>query len=110
MRLLRSYMSRLSDLGIIDRTYFIIGIGPISSAKSARWMNKNLYGVSIPEVIIKRLEKAKDSKLEGRKICVELIHELQEMEGISGAHLMAPNGELAAAEVIQESGVISARL
>ena len=90
MQLLRSYMSRLSDLGIMDRTYFIIGIGPIASANSARWMNKNLYGVNIPENIINRLEKTKDSKSEGRKICVELIHELQEIEGVSGAHLMAP--------------------
>ena len=72
-------------------------------------MNKNLYGVSIPETIINRLEKSQNSRSEGRKICVELIHELQEIEGVSGAHLMAPNGELAAAEVIEECGVLSAR-
>ena len=103
-------MGRLSDLCIIGSAYFIIGIGPIASAKAARWMNKNLYGVSIPDAIIKRLEKSKNSGLEGRKICVELIHELQEINGVSGAHLMAPNGELAAAEVIQECGILSRRV
>lgn len=109
MDVLRDYMVRLGDLGILERTHFIIGIGPIASARSARWMNENLFGVHIPEPIVKRLEQAADAKAEGRKICVELIQQLKEMEGVSGAHLMAPNGEQAAADVIRECGVLEDR-
>ena len=109
MDVLRDYMKRLDDLGILERTHFIIGIGPIASARSARWMNKNLFGVYIPEPIVRRLEQAGDAQAEGRKICVELIQQLKEMEGVSGAHLMAPNGEQAAAEVIRECGVLEDR-
>ena len=82
----------------------------IASARSARWMNKNLFGVHIPEPIVTRLEQAKDSKAEGRKICVELIQELTGMDGVSGAHLMAPHGEQAAAAVIRECGVLENRV
>ena len=53
---LRRYMARLVDAGITERAYFIIGIGPLASARSARWMNDNLFGVHVPEPLIARLE------------------------------------------------------
>lgn len=105
MAVLRRYMARLVDHGITERAHFIIGIGPIASARSARWMNDNLFGVNVPEALIARLDGAADSRAEGRAICIELIHELREIPGVSGAHLMAPKGEAAAAQVIAESGV-----
>jgi methylenetetrahydrofolate reductase (NADPH) len=109
MAVLRAYIARLGDFGILERSYFIIGIGPIGSARSARWMNENLFGVDIPGSIITRLEQAKDAKAEGRKICVELIQQLQEIEGVAGVHLMAPSGEQAAADIIRECGVLKGR-
>ena len=109
MNVLCDYMKRMGDFGILERTYFIIGIGPITSAKSARWMNKNLFGVHMPESLINRLEQAEDAKAEGLQICVELIEQLREIEGVSGAHLMAPHGEQAAADVIRACGVLEDR-
>ena len=50
-------MLKLNQLGITDKAYFIIGLGVIKSAKSARWMNQNLFGINIPEHIITRIEK-----------------------------------------------------
>jgi len=73
MDILRDYMKRIGDFGILERTYFIIGIGPITSAKSGHWMNKNLFGVHIPESLINRLEQAEDGKAEGQRICIELL-------------------------------------
>jgi 5,10-methylenetetrahydrofolate reductase len=64
------YMARLNDAGITERAFFIVGIGPLASAKSARWMNDNLFGVHIPEAVIARLEAATDQRAEGRSICV----------------------------------------
>ena len=40
--LLRRYLARLGDHGILERLFVIVGIGPLASAKSARWMNENL--------------------------------------------------------------------
>ena len=62
-------MKVLGDEGILEKTNFIIGIGPFASAKSAKWMNENLFGVDVPEQIIKRLEGAEDQKEESKKIC-----------------------------------------
>lgn len=107
--LLRRYMKFLMDEGLAQQTNFLIGIGPIASAKSARWMDANLFGVHIPEPIIKRIEGAKDEREEGKKICIELLQELTEIPGVAGAHLMAPNQEAACAELIAESGLLEAR-
>ena len=35
-------MKVLEDSGILEKTYFLIGLGPFASAKSAKWMNDNL--------------------------------------------------------------------
>lgn len=105
----RAYMARLMDFGIPQDLPFLIGIGPLASAKQARWMDENLWGVSIPEPIIKRLEDAQDPKAEGKKIVAELIQEMQQIDGVAGCHLMAPRQETAMAEVIEESGLLNDR-
>ena len=105
----RRYLARLSDAGIPERLSILIGIGPIASARSARWMNENLFGVTVPDAVIDRLEKAADAKAEGRRICVELMQGLREVPGVSGVHIMAPNqGMESVAQVIDESGLRSA--
>jgi methylenetetrahydrofolate reductase (NADPH) len=109
MGLLRRYMARLRDHGIPGKAFFLIGIGPFASAKSARWMNDNLFGVNIPDALIARLEGARDQRAEGRKICSELIQELREIEGVAGAHFMAPRQEQAIAKVVEDSGVRAGR-
>jgi methylenetetrahydrofolate reductase (NADPH) len=44
----------------------------------------------VPDAIIARLEGAQDQAAEGRRICAELITALREIEGVAGAHVMAP--------------------
>jgi 5,10-methylenetetrahydrofolate reductase len=88
--LAKRYFQRLGDADILDGAAIIVGVGPIASARSARWMNDNLVGVSVPESIIQRIEGADDQAEEGRRICVELIEIYKEMPGVSGVHIMAP--------------------
>ena len=104
------YCHRLNEEGITEKAYFLIGIGPLASAKSARWMDANLFGVDIPEAIIDRLEGAEDQKAEGRAICAELLQGFSEIKGCAGAHLMAPHQEAACAQVIEESGLLKQRV
>jgi 5,10-methylenetetrahydrofolate reductase len=101
--ILKEYMKVLEDAGILEKTFFIIGLGPFSSAKSAKWMNDNLYGVNVPDQIIKRLEQSKDQKKESKKICLELILRFKEIKGVNGIHIMGHNKEEIIAEIIQES-------
>ena len=86
----RAYIGRLNDEGITERLGVIIGVGPIRSGKSARWMNENLFGVHVPDSVIERLDGAADAAAEGRRLCAELIAGLREISGVAGAHIMAP--------------------
>lgn len=86
----RRYVDRLGECGVLANTALILGIGPIASLRSAKWMNQNLFGVSIPDAVLHRLETADDEAEEGLRICVELIATYREMQGVSGVHIMAP--------------------
>jgi methylenetetrahydrofolate reductase (NADPH) len=90
MDVIRSYAKLLVEEGLADKMFFILGNGPLLSTKSAKWMRDNLWGVSLPNKILDRLEQANDQKAEGIKICAEQLQEISEIEGISGVHLMAP--------------------
>ena len=101
--ILKEYMKVLEDSGILEQTFFIIGLGPFASANSAKWMNKNLFGVNVPENIIKRLEQASDAKKESKKICQELIDKFKDIKGVKGIHLMGHNKEEEISEIIQDA-------
>ena len=97
----RRYMQRLADHGVTEKLYFLIGVAPLSSAKSARWMKENLFGTIIPDAFVDRMGAATDPKKEGQKIAIEVLQELAEIPGVSGAHLMAPLNEAAIPGVIE---------
>ena len=100
---LKDYMKVLGDEGILEKTNFIIGLGPFASAKSAKWMNENLFGVDVPEQIIKRLEGSVNQKEESKKICIELIETYRNIQGVKGVHLMGHKKEEVISEIIKES-------
>jgi methylenetetrahydrofolate reductase (NADPH) len=100
---LKEYMKILENAGVLEKASFIIGLGPFTSAKSAKWMKNNLFGVDIPNDIIKRLEHSNDQKEESKKICIELISVFREIKGVHGVHLMGHNKEGVIAEIISES-------
>jgi methylenetetrahydrofolate reductase (NADPH) len=101
----RRYAGRLAELGVGGRVPILVGVAPIPSARSARWMRERLFGTVIPEAIVERLERAADPKAEGKAICIELIRALAAIPGIAGVHVMAPQFHSALAEVIVAAGV-----
>ena len=103
--LLKTYMKYIVDSGLSEKLYFLIGIGPLKSDKSAKWMRDKLFGTVIPETLILRMEQAKDPIQEGIKICAELIDEFREIPGINGVHLMAPRNLAAIAPTIASTGI-----
>ena len=97
----RRWVGRLRELGVTERLGILIGVAPIPSARSARWMRERLYGTIIPDALVARLERARDARREGLDICVELLHELAEISGVAGAHIMAPQNPAAIPEAIE---------
>ncbi len=105
IELIRRYVARLADFGLTERLSILIGLCPLASARSARWMRENLWGVEVPDGIIERMEAAADEKREGTSICAELLQQLSEVEGVAGAHLMAPLNDRAIPAAIEQSGL-----
>jgi methylenetetrahydrofolate reductase (NADH) len=97
----RRYLARLADLGIASKLSILIGIAPLRSAKSARWITEKLFGAIIPDAIVTRLERASDPAAEGRRICLDLIAELAEVPHVAGVHIMAPGHDSAVPEIIK---------
>ncbi len=104
--IVRRYAARLIDLGIAERLKILIGVCPIPSARSARWMREKLFGTIIPDEIVDRLDKAADAKREGQQICVEIIHALAATPGVAGVHIMAPQNPSVIPDVIRATGLV----
>jgi methylenetetrahydrofolate reductase (NADPH) len=101
--IVRRYAARLAEHAATRELFLLVGIAPLRSAKSARWMKQHLYGTIIPEAFIDRLEKAADPAAEGERIAVELIAELAAIPGVAGVHIMAPANEAAVPRVIAQA-------
>jgi methylenetetrahydrofolate reductase (NADPH) len=104
------FMKRVRDMGLDERVFILAGVGPLASAKTARWMRRNVPGIHIPEAIIDRLERAANPAEEGKKLCIELIQQVREIAGVKGVHVMAYRREHLVYEIIKESGILQERL
>jgi len=102
---LRTYMQTIRDMGLDEKVFLLIGVGPLASARTAQWMRSNVPGVHIPDSVIDRLKGADDQKKEGVNLCVDLIQEIKEIKGVSGVHIMAYKQEHNVPDIVERSGV-----
>jgi 5,10-methylenetetrahydrofolate reductase len=107
--LFEDYMRRVRDLGLDRKCFILVGVGPLASARAAKWIRTNVPGIHIPEAVIERLEGAQDQKREGKNICVEIIQACREIAGVSGVHVMAYRQEELVAEIVHETGILRGR-
>ncbi len=105
---LRSFMSTARDRGLHERVYILVGVGPLRSARTAEWMRANVPGVVIPDEIVARLKSVPRGKQqsEGTRVCIEIIEQVREIEGISGIHLMAYRQEELVPEILSTVGLL----
>ena len=104
----KEYMARVRDLGLHQQAFILAGVGPLKSTKAAEFIRTKVPGVVIPDEVIERLKKTPQEKQqdEGREICVELIQQIREIEGVSGIHIMAYRQEELVAEIVHEAGLL----
>ncbi len=107
--MLERFVARARDLGLTERCFVLVGVGPLASARAARWIRAHVPGVHIPDVLVARLEQAGDQRAEGKRVCIELIEQVREIPGVAGIHLMAYRQEEAVAEIIERSDVLRGR-
>jgi methylenetetrahydrofolate reductase (NADPH) len=108
--LLKAFMAQVADLGLIDKVFILVGVGPLRSAKAAEWIRSHVPGVYIPDAVVQRLAGAADQALEGRNVCIELVQEIRTLKGVHGVHLMAYRQEESVAEIIERSAVLNGRV
>jgi len=81
----------------------LAGIFLFKSAKNARFIQKYVPGVHVPEEIIQRLDRAKDPLQEGIKIAAEQVQTAREL--CQGVHMMAIKKEEVIPEILDLAGV-----
>lgn len=100
------WMAEVRDRGLHEQTYILAGVGPIRSARAAKFMRDNVPGMDVPDEIVGRMSgvDSKQARKEGTRICLEIIQQLREIEGVAGIHIMMAK-ESAVAQIIEDAGL-----
>ena len=106
MERFKEWMKMIRDLGVHEKVHIMAGITPLKSAGMARYMAKNVAGITIPDAIIDRMAKAAKGSEEGIKICIEQIQEVKEIEGVHGVHIMAIEWEHMISKITEMAGLL----
>jgi methylenetetrahydrofolate reductase (NADPH) len=77
----------------------LVGVIPLKSVGMARYMNKNVSGVFVPEELIDEMGKAQDKTAKGLEIAARLITDLKDL--CQGVHIMAIGWEKKVPEILQ---------
>lgn len=120
------FMEKVRELGLHRQTYILAGVGPLKSPGMARYMQKSVPGILVPDELIARMEaagapwagKSKDEltkedkkarseawQAEGINICIQLIQQLRQIEGVAGVHIMAIEWEEAVKPIVEGAGL-----
>jgi 5,10-methylenetetrahydrofolate reductase len=81
----------------------LVGVIPLKSAGMAKYMNKSVAGVFVPDDLIQKMTDATDKAATGIQICADLIKELKPL--CQGVHIMAIGWEKRVPEIIQAAGL-----
>ncbi len=103
----KEWMKMSADQGLTDKVHILAGVTPLKSARMAKNMASRVAGISIPQSVIERMEGVPKEKAasEGIKICLETIHELRQIKGIHGIHIMAIDWEERVPEIVRAAGL-----
>jgi methylenetetrahydrofolate reductase (NADPH) len=93
------FMKRVEGLGVP----VLAGVIPLKSAGMAKFMNKNVAGVFVPEELITKMAKAEDKSKTGIEMCGTLIKDLKDI--CQGVHIMAIGWEKKVPQIIAAAGL-----
>ncbi len=120
------YMEKVRELGLHQQTSILAGVGPLKSPGMARYMKNSVPGILVPDELIERMSdagapwagKKKDEltaddkkaraaawKETGIQICIDLIQQLRQIEGVAGVHIMAIEWEQAVKPIVEGAGL-----
>ncbi|MDD5236260.1 MAG: methylenetetrahydrofolate reductase [Candidatus Omnitrophica bacterium] len=94
-----NFLSKIKHL----KTTIMAGIVLLKSAGMAKYMNKNVAGVFVPDSLIKEMEETKDKQAKSVEIASRLIKELKPM--CQGIHIMPIGWDKVVPKVLEASGL-----
>ena len=102
------WMKMVRERELHEKAKILAGVAPIKSIGAAKYMKARVPGMDVPDSVITRLQgvpKEQVSK-EGVKICVDIINQVCEIEGVAGIHLMAIEWEEVVPEIVETAGLL----
>jgi methylenetetrahydrofolate reductase (NADPH) len=81
----------------------LAGVIPLKSAGMAKFMNKNVAGVCVPQPMIDKISRAEDKTKTGIEMCAELIKQLKGL--CQGVHIMAIGWEKKVPQILDAAGM-----
>jgi len=107
METFKTFMKMAVDRGLHEKVAILAGITPMKNVGMAKYMQKRVPGIDVPDEIVKRMGGVPKEKQpeEGINLAVEQIEELKEVEGIRGFHIMAIEWEAKVPEIVQRIGL-----
>lgn len=104
----REFMKRANDMGLTEKAYILAGVTPMKNVGMARYMQKRVPGIEVPEELIDRLKGVDKKNVadEGIKMACEQIEEFKEMKGVHGVHMMAIEWEHKVPEIAELAKVL----
>jgi 5,10-methylenetetrahydrofolate reductase len=99
IKVFENFLSKIKHL----KTTILAGIVLLKSAGMARYMNKNVAGVTVPDNLIKEMEETKDKVAKSVEIASRLIKELKPI--CQGIHLMPIGWDKVVPRVLDASGL-----
>ena len=102
------WMEAVRQRGLHKKVYILAGVAPIKSAGAARYMKTKVPGMDVPDEVVDRMASAPkgEAKMAGIDLCVDIINQVRQIEGVAGIHLMAIEWEEAVAEIVEKAELL----
>ena len=102
------WMKEVRNRGLHEKVKILAGVAPIKSMGAARYMKTRVPGMDVPDYVLERLQGVSKEQVsrEGIKLCVDIIDQVRQIEGVAGVHLMAIEWEEVVPEIIAAAGLL----
>ena len=100
------WMELVVKEGLHEKVYILAGLTPVRSPRALSYIKNNVAGMSVPDELIERMEKAEDPKAEGVKICLETIERIRKIKGVTGIHLMPIGWESITSSILEQADLL----
>lgn len=100
------WLEELDRRKTLDKVYILVGVVPLRSFKIAQYLHLHVPGITLPERVMLRMEKAGEAgEEEGVMIAMEIIESLRRRGVVNGIHLMTLGWEEVVEKIVRYAGI-----